>query len=784
MTSSGVHDTGPGAAATGPAIGQGSLIARLAGSRRVSRIFGIALMVLAVLAGLGTYAAFTGLPPFGDDTDLLVVMVYIDLAIMLLLGFVIARRVVALWSARRRGSAGSRLHVRLVAMFSALSVTPAIIVSTFSLLFFDLGIESWFSDRVRTAVSESRAVAESYLVEHRNNIRTDALRMARDLNRDARQLQLNPALLNRTLDIQRRVRDLSEAIIFRGTTQEVLARSGITLVLELEPIPAQALQSIADGEILVLTGGADDRVRALMKLDAFADAYLYIGRLVDPQVLARIDQVRGAAAQFERLETQRSDLQLSFALAFVVVAILLLLSAIWIGLTLATQLSAPISALIGATERVRSGDLDARVTERAGDDELALLIRAFNRMTAQLNSQHQELMEANRQIDGRRRFSEAVLAGVSAGVIGLDRKGRVDLPNRRATELLGMTQEALIGERLSDLLPELEETMRAAETSRGARPVEAQIRLSAEGETRTLFVRIVAERDGERIQGYVATFDDVSPLIAAQRKAAWADVARRIAHEIKNPLTPIQLSAERLKRKYRKEVQTDPHVFENCIDTIVRQVDDIGRMVDEFSSFARMPAPTMRVHDIVDIGRQSLFLQRNANQDTEYLFDGPEEPIAVRCDSRQISQVLTNLLQNAQDAIEGRLEQARDDGEAAEPQAPGRIGLSIAAEDGHVRIAVQDNGKGLPEAERERLTEPYMTTRKKGTGLGLAIVKKIMEDHGGELSLDDAPGGGALIVLRLPRAGHNEDGDGAGDAPDASEIEPGGEYGRESRDGL
>ncbi len=263
-------------------------------------------------------------------------------------------------------------------------------------------------------------------------------------------------------------------------------------------------------------------------------------------------------------------------------------------------------------------------------------------------------------------------------------------------------------------------------------------------------MRIVIEQEAGQVQGYVATFDDVSPLVSAQRKAAWADVARRIAHEIKNPLTPIQLSAERLKRKYRKEITTDPHVFETCIDTIVRQVDDIGRMVDEFSSFARMPAPTMRDQDIVDICRQSLFLQRNANTEVVYDFVGPETPLVIRCDGRQLSQVMTNLLQNAHDAIEGRREQAEAEGRSPDEEPKGRIGLSIEADDRHVRIAIQDNGKGLPTAERERLTEPYVTTRKKGTGLGLAIVKKIMEDHGGSLHLDDAPGGGALISLVLP----------------------------------
>lgn len=744
------------------------LVRRILSSRRVSRTLTIILITLTVLAGAGTYLAFTGSTPVGADPSALVVLIYVDLVLLLLLGFMIARRIVALWSERRRGSAGSRLHVRLVALFAALSVVPTIVVSAFSVLFFDLGVESWFSERVRTAVQESRAVAEAYLVEHRNNIRADALRMAQDLNSDAQRLQLNNPLLNRTLEIQRRVRQLSEAIIFQGPSREVLARAGLTLVLEFEPLSVADLQTAAAGEIAVITSGADDRVRALLKLEAFPDAYLYIGRLVDPQVISRIEQVRGAAAQFEQLESQRTDIQLSFALAFVVVALLLLLASIWIGLTIATQLSQPISALIAATEKVREGDLDVRVKEVVGEDELALLSRAFNRMTQQIHTQHEELHEANRQIDGRRRFSEAVLSGVSAGVVGMDSHGRIDLPNRRASELLALETEQLVGEKLTDIVPELAETMEQAQRSYSGRPVETQLRVTFGGEARILTVRIVAERADGEIQGYVATFDDVSPLISAQRKAAWADVARRIAHEIRNPLTPIQLSAERLKRKYRKEVTTDPHVFEGCIDTIIRQVDDIGRMVEEFSSFARMPAPTMRDEDIVDLCRQAIFLQRNANPEIEYQFNGPDQPLTLRCDGRQISQVLTNLLQNGGDAIEGRLEEGKESGRVLAEEPAGRITLSISQADGHVLIEIEDNGRGLPVEERDRLTEPYVTTRKKGTGLGLAIVKKIMEDHGGSFVLDDAPEGGAIARLTLPEL---HDGNGMADTDTAVGVD-------------
>lgn len=738
---------------------------------RVARWFAFLLLGLSLAAGAGTYAAFTGIAPMGDDPDILVALINLDLVLLLLLGVVVIRRIVGVWAVRRRGSAGSKLYVKLVMMFGLLSVAPAIVVAIFSWLFFDLGLESWFSERVRTAVSESREVAQAYLDEHQKNIRTDALRIARDLNNDARFLQPNPTLLNRMLEIQLRLRDLSEAIVFEGSTRRILARAGLTVVLEFEPIKEEAVNEASQGEVVILTSDAEDRVRAIIKLDNFVDLYLYIGRLVDPKVLQRIEQTKGAVQQFERLEGQRSDIKISFALAFVVVALLLLLTAVWIGLNLAGQLSQPISTLIGATEKVRAGDLEARVPEPESgsrDDELGLLSRAFNRMTAQLNSQRGELLEANKQIDERRRFTEAVLAGVSAGVIGLDAEGRIDLPNRSAADLLGIELEEYRGEPLGDLVPEMADLLAAARTRRQGRFVESQIRIARDGYARTLLVRVGAEREEEEepghpgsggaVQGFVVTFDDVSLLLAAQRKAAWADVARRIAHEIKNPLTPIQLSAERLKRKYLKEIESDPDTFAACTDTIVRHVGDIGRMVDEFSSFARMPAPTMARHDVCDIVRQAVFLQRNANQAIEYAADLPGDPVEVRCDARQLSQVVTNLLQNAYDAIEGR--------ETPDPP-PGRIAVRLDPApasagagtgsgldpdgEGWVVIEVEDNGRGLPAEDRERLTEPYVTTRAKGTGLGLAIVKKIMEDHGGTIDLGDARAGqGARVRLVLP----------------------------------
>ncbi|MFC5313080.1 sensor histidine kinase NtrY-like [Azospirillum rugosum] len=712
-----------------------------------------ALSIAALLAGFATYTALTESAPFGETNPRTVTLLLtLDLALLLLLGVLIARRIVTLWIGRRRGLAGSQLHVRLVAAFSLLAVLPAIIMAAFATVFFYVGVQSWFSDRVRTAVNESLAVASAYLHEHQQNIRADALAMANDLNQEAARLVSDPDRFEQVVATQAMLRALSEAIVFNGTTGSILARSGYTFALEFDPIPDDKLQTARRGEVAMIVSENDDRVRALVRLDRFADTYLYVGRMVEPRVLSHMTAAEGAVKEYAALESQRGSLQITFTLIFLVVALLLLLAAVWAGLIFATKLARPISALIGAAERVRAGDLTVRVSEPPAEDELGLLSRAFNRMTTEIESQRHELLSTNRLLDERRRFTEAVLGGVSAGVIGLDAEGRINLPNFSAARLLGVEDaETLIGRKLADLSPEMGELLHHA-PARAGRVVQDQIQIRRPGTTPlTLLVRISAEgRGGGEVRGYVVTFDDITELVSAQRKAAWADVARRIAHEIKNPLTPIQLSAERLRRKYLKEITTDTEVFTMCTDTIVRQVDDIRRMVDEFSAFARMPQPVMKPCNINDLVRQAVFLQSSAHAGKiKFETALPPGPLSVQCDSRQISQALTNLLQNAADAIEGRTAPA--DGTEL---PPGAVSIRVTAGEEQVTLVVEDNGKGLPADERDRLTEPYVTTRAKGTGLGLAIVKKIMEDHGGVLTLEDRDsgglGGGARVSLIIP----------------------------------
>src|SRR6059058_6199909 len=582
----------------------------------VWRKIAVVLAAAALGSGIATYLALTGAPPFGPGATSVLILLNLDLVLLLALAALVAKRLVEVWAERRRGLAGSRLQVRLVGLFSLIAVLPTIIVAVFSYLFFSFGVESWFSDKVRTAISESVAVADAYVREHQQAIRADALAMAGDLDRSASTLVINPQYLAPALTAQAAIRSLTEAAVVDRRGQMV-ARTGLAFALGFEDVSQGALRRANQGEVVIMTNDQDERVRALVRLGEFSDLYLYVGRFIEPLVLAHRDEVHLAAAQYERLEGQRSGFQITFAVIYILVALLFLATAISIGIHFAAQLADPISRLMGAAERIRAGDLTACVPEGEKDDELVSLSRAFNRMTYQIQSQQRELIEANRQLDERRRFTETVLTGVSAGVIGLDRDGRIHLPNRSASTLLGVDLDLSIGEDLAEVAPEMAGLLEEA-VRRPDRLAQAQVQIAGSNGTRTLLVRIAAEHDAEDISGFVVTFDDITELLSAQRKAAWADIARRIAHEIKNPLTPIQLSAERLRRKYLREIKKDPETFKICTDTIIRHVEDIGRMVDEFSSFARMPAPVLKPEDVTTIVEQAVFLQRTAQPQLQF----------------------------------------------------------------------------------------------------------------------------------------------------------------------
>ena len=734
---------------------EGALLAQfVAFARRthLERWLSLLLLVLAVVASVATFLAMTGRLPVTPDAVDIQLLLTTDLVLMLLLTAMIGRRLVVLWLQRRRSVAGARLHARLMTLFALVAVTPTLIVAVFSALLF-VGMQDWFSERVSTAVRESLAVAQSYLEEHRRTIVGDALAMAQDLNRAGPSTLINPQRFEQLVSTQAAWRSLTEALVF-DSTGDVIARAGFSLLLEFEPdIPPWAIEQANRGEVAILEAQSEDRVRAIIKLEAFPDTYLFVGHLIDPRILAHTERSSDAVRLYEQIEGQRASILATFAAVFAVISLLLLLVAAWVGLAFANRLSRPIARLIEAAERVGGGDLKARVPDDDEGIEIDALARAFNRMTGDLERQRGELVEANEQIEARRRFSEAVLSGVTAGVIGLDRESRVTIANRRAHELLTLQPGQLLGRRVTRLSRDMRELVEQARR-RPRRIHERQATMpGVDGSNRTLLLRIVAEQAGEdRIIGFVVTFDDITELLSAQRKAAWADVARRIAHEIKNPLTPIQLSAERLKRRYLKEIHSDPETFAACTDTIVRQVGDIGRMVDEFSNFARMPTPAKAPCDLARLATDSLALQRSAHGAIRFLSELPAAPVPVEVDAAQIRQALTNLLQNAVDSIESRRGLAGGGGEEPAAGEDGLVLVRVAIDGRRATIDIEDNGRGLPRKDRDRLTEPYVTTREKGTGLGLAIVKKILEDHDGRLSLADREGGGAIIRLTLPLA--------------------------------
>jgi two-component system nitrogen regulation sensor histidine kinase NtrY len=705
----------------------------------VGKVTTFVLAAVALAVGLATFIMLARGSPLGLKPGIGTGLVLANITALLFLGAVLAGRLTRVWVERRRGSAGSQLHVRLVMLFSGVAVAPTILVACFAVAFFHFGIQAWFNDPVRTALAESLQVSHGYLEEHRNTIRSDALEMANDLANAGQFLAADPSVFVSVLDTQTTLRGLTEAVIYEPNTGQILAAAGLFVGFGVDPPPTAVSQQALAGEVQVINGGDGTRVRAVARLNATPPLLLMIGRPVDPQILGYMTRTEQAVSEYQRLDQSRSWLQIAFAWIFAVVALLVLLAAALIGLVMANQIARPIGTLINATERVRGGDLGVRVTEGQTRDELAGLSRAFNRMTGQLASQRAELMEAYSQIDGRRRFTETVLAGVSAGVIGLDAQGRIELPNRTAAELLSVDLLAAIGRDIGDVVPEFADLIDAARAA-PERPRTEEVRTGPSTRPRTLLVRIGAELTSGRVNGFIVTFDDITELQLAQRKAAWADVARRIAHEIKNPLTPIQLAAERLKRRFTKEITSDPDTFSQCADTIIRHVGDIGRMVDEFSAFARMPQPVIRPENISQIVRETLVLQKTALPGIDWSSDIPSPGPVAPCDRRMMRQALTNLLRNAADAVGMR-------------EGAGAIGVTVAESNGLVFVRVTDDGIGLPREDRDRLMEPYVTHKPKGTGLGLAIVKKIMEDHGGQITLDDRPDGpGTIAVLELPSA--------------------------------
>ena len=707
--------------------------------RRINGVFilGLGLTVAAAVTYGAMYLVLNDLIAIEDTQRAVRILLVVNFALVLALVSLALLSLVRFLIARQQGHSGSRLHVRLVGMFTLIAMVPAIVVAVFSVVTLNLSLETWFSDRVSSALESSLNAANTYVGDILNLSAGETGAMAVDMNALKVIFDAQPAAFSEVLAGQIRYRPYVEYAAVIQSNGYVLAEAEPSNLGEYYIAPDPALiERAADGQVIVDVY-QNDRVLGLAKLDNFEDAYLYTIRPLRDNAVLNVIVARGNLADYQSASEQRSSILWLFALSFLVLALLILLFAVWMGLAAAGRIVSPIGRLVGASERVSEGDLAARVEVGAEDDEVATLSRSFNRMTGQLQTQRDELIEANRQYDRRRRFTEAVLAGVSAGVMGFDGEGKVTIANRSALSLLNTTREEAIGELVWTIVPELRELIQSALDHPEAH-AQGEVELQIKGRSRNLTVQVTGEAamsddvSAPVTKSFVVTFDDVTDLVSAQRMSAWADVARRIAHEIKNPLTPIQLSAERLRRKYTKEIQSDPEVFDQCTETIIRQVGDIGKMVDEFSAFARMPEPVLRPHNILETVRDAVFLQREAFEHTLITSELPSGKIMVSGDERQLNQAMINLLKNAAEAVETRRIQEND------PELKGHVLARVLIRDGAPEVEILDNGCGLPKEQQHRLTEPYVTTREKGTGIGLAIVKKVMEDHGGELILENA----------------------------------------------
>ena len=698
----------------------------------------LTLVIVGTLTGFATFLLLTGATPIKPTSELTYDLLLANSVLVILMLIMIGAQMLHLLLERRRGTAGTGLHIRLISLFSIIALVPAILVAVFATVTLNRGLDTWFSDRTRAIVDTASTVADAYLTNASEATRTDTANIAADLVQQLSDFNNDrPTYLKR---IARHValRNLAAAYVFDGSTKQIQANVTADERIKFIAPPPEAIEKADKGELVVLQPGrGGNLVRALIKLQGYPSHFLYIYRIVSPVVIDQLTKTRDAKAEYDQLLKQRVGVQLTFGTVYAVVALIFLLASIWAGMWFSDRLVAPIVRLLTASREVAKGDFNAKVNVIDGPGDLMTLSRTFNMMTDQIKFHQDQLVETNEQLDDRRRFTEAMLAGVSAGVIGINPDHRISLINRSALILLGRPEAEFLGQLIEDKLPDMA-PIYALALSRPSGAAEGQVDMKINNQDISFIVRITTERGDETEHGYVLTFDDITQLVSAQRNSAWSDIARRIAHEIKNPLTPIQLSAERLKRKYLKEITSDKAVFEQCTDTIIRQVGDLGRIVDEFSSFARMPSAVPEPNNLNDVVRDATVLQRVSADDIEINLKLFEPPLQFSFDRRLLTQAITNLVKNAREAIEAREDQSQQ----------GKIDVVTGITNDMPYVAVIDNGVGLPQENRNRLAEPYMTTREKGTGLGLAIVKRIMEEHGGRLRLEDAPGGqGASVTL-------------------------------------
>ncbi|NMA98962.1 MAG: PAS domain-containing sensor histidine kinase [Phyllobacteriaceae bacterium] len=711
---------------------------------RALRVLGFAVVFASVLMSSLFFLLLSGITSFEPSPVVWTVIWIVTGILVLLMIALVVTEAVLLIQARMQRLPGAGLQVRMVTMFALVAAVPAALVAVVATISLNQGLDQWFSERTRAMVESSRLVARSYMLEHAQVLRDDIIWVATELEQAQSTYESDPDRFTRILTALAVTRSLPFTSLITESG-ETLVRAQINVAGAYPKLPEGITDGVVEGIPTAIAPGSTNLVGSVIKLRGFDDLYLFVARPVDAEVLQYMRLTDENITEYREYASNRLVFQITFTIMYVGLAVVLLLAALWIGIALANRFVDPIRNLMVASRKVSAGDLDVQVPVQEGRGDLRDLSNGFNRMTQQLKTQREELLQANEVNEKRRQFTEAVVEGVSAGIIGLDPFGAVTLVNARACQMLGRTEIELMGERMEAILPEIAPTMEKARSARRGQ-VRDQIQLGNETDRRIYQVQLTREGSITESKGYVLTFDDITDLESAQRTSAWADVARRIAHEIKNPLTPIQLSAERLRRRYGNKLEDDREIFDKCINTIVRQVGDIGRMVDEFSAFARMPESAPEMADLSDTVRQAVFLESVRLPEVNIVTLLPDDTITAWFDTRLVSQVLTNLIKNAVEAFEGL---------GLNSDWLPNITVEAHIEGNHARISVSDNGKGWPKENRQRLLEPYMTTREKGTGLGLAIVARIIEQHGGIVELIDAepdPQGrvGACVTFTLP----------------------------------
>ncbi len=711
---------------------------------------GLAIVVLSVFSALATYLILMGLTPIAPRNEVVLTVLLLNGALILAMIAVIAWQIAGLWRAWRERLPGARLHVRIVALFSVIAAVPALLLAVAATSTFSRSLDSWFSTRTRAIIDNSMDVAKAYLDEHGQIIRLDIVNMARDLDGAASLVKGDTKELQQLVMAQAGLRDLPVAYVI-DTSGKPLVSAIEDARLPYQPPPPAALQQAEAGQVPLLMPVNSNRIAAIAKLKNYPGQFVYVARGVNAKVVGHLQRAEQNVDEYNRLRRSRGGLTLAHALMYLMISMTSMLAAIWVGMWFAGKFVAPIRRLIAGAQEVSGGNLDVELPERRGEGDLRRLSETFNTMTRELKTQRNALVTANQQLTERRQFMEAVLSGVSAGVIGLDSNDRITLASRSAETLLGRVGEDLSGRHLLEVVPQFAPALEKRDDPGVKKSRSEEVTLQVGGNDRTFAVRVTREKAGEGDVGSVVTFDDVTDLVVAQRTSAWADVARRIAHEIKNPLTPIILSVGRLRKNYGHLITEKRELFDSLTATIERQAGDIKTMVDEFAAFARMPTPEMERCDLIAVVREPTILFREGHPKVSYAVLVPETPVFGSYDRRLITQAVTNLVKNATEAVEQLAEQG---GQPDDWQ--GRVETHLRLENDRVLIEVVDNGVGLPVQNRSRLTEPYMTTKgHKGTGLGLAMVQKITEQHGGALTLEDAPkapgrSSGALVRMTLP----------------------------------